>query len=227
MTLPQPPKCPSILDELNRNANQMRVVWDALVKERDDLRAQIEGFTAERSTFAVEAQKMREERDSLRSQVVHLHQLLTNASVVTSDGHGRGYDLASRINILVQQRDLAFNGKENAQRDAFQYADALKIELDAAKRELDALKNRPPQVNTAGDPIAQILTLLGLKHIVVPPSGPLPQELINALENINLNLEIAANTNLTGMTHSLVPKDELADLLKAKHILDHIRTLGM
>lgn len=295
----------------------------------------------------------------------HLHQLLTGASVVTSDGHGRGYDLAERIGMLVQQRDLAFNGQENAQRDAFQYADALKIELDAAKRELDALKNRPPQVNDAGiilcdlvkakdlhergdeeaykkakdglwerafallgvpmpmhlncpacgkehvdkdessttigmtpgqdwtkrlhkthrchhcgqewrpvelchtvgvrqtkadappigpvpqfvldarakrtdlakavnsieaaygDPVAQILTLLGLEHIVVPPSGPLPQELINALENIELNLEIAANASLTGMTHSLVPKEEAAEMRRAKHILDQIRTLGM
>ena len=75
--------------------------------------------------------------------------------------------------------------------------------------------------------IEEICKHLGLSHIVIPPFGPLPQELIAALENIELNLEIAANANLTGMTHSLVPKDELADLLKAKHILDHIRTLGM
>src|SRR5580692_564533 len=326
-----PPPRPSILSELERNARQMRAVWEALVterdallkerdtalqkardrdnlyqaysgtqdllaaaqKERDQLKEQVAGFTAERSNFAVEAQKVRAELNDARAQIRRLYGFHDEIDdLLTHSGITPGPSRVDRIRFLVQERDVARKEIEHLEKREKRLEELVSTEQrratatvndagvllnqlvhakalhergdnEAYRKAKDGLwerafalvgvpmpkhldcpncgtahvdrdetadhpggedwtkhlhkthlchhchttwrpeerchtvgVTRPPWQVAGPDALAQVFERLKLDASVVPRTGPLPQALVNQLDDINAVLEEAATRNL-------------------------------
>ena len=128
MPIPPPPQTPSIIDSIEHSARTMRALWEAVVKEKDELKAElasekllhraevtgmqgrIDEAVAERNqrpswadhNKAVET--LQRERDTLQVYLRKAHVALTRHGVEEQNGDGRVMTLSERIDRMAELR---------------------------------------------------------------------------------------------------------------------------